>query len=318
MSRNAPAVFTHVSQKQWGRGVVVAVKSDRTTYVFESGGERTFPNGHGSIVEIPLPATERAALADSLLSRRRPVGGAKPLRPKRRVPAITPLPQISFERQIEIFAARYPRGFADPAYLAEQRGTASGPGRRQNAGLSLARDLLSAAKLDLAIARGAFDAVLDSAVAVVTAFESLSLPKGDKPMLQRLPASAHEKFAVGLRALLHGTGDYTSRFDAFVAALEMSEPPWTLATVFSAALDPSAHVFVKSTVSQRQARALGLADPPLGTPTGAGYAQHLAVSLALRQRLVAAGLEPRDLFDVYAFGWRTLTRSAQASHSGRS
>ena len=46
---------------------------------------------------------------------------------------------------------------------------------------------------------------------------------------------------------------------------------------------------------------------------GARYAEHLAVAEALRSRLQAAGHAPRDLFDVYAYEWRTLSKSALAS-----
>ena len=43
--RPKPAVFRHTSQTQWGRAVVAATGEDRTTYMFEHAGARTFKNG---------------------------------------------------------------------------------------------------------------------------------------------------------------------------------------------------------------------------------------------------------------------------------
>jgi hypothetical protein len=306
-------------RNQWGRGVIATVRSDRTTYVFENGGERTFMNGHPSILEVPLPTEERASLATLLLRRhaqKQPVkketaaSKAKAARAKAAKLADA-VPTVTFERQLAIFAAAYPGGFTDPRFVLEERGTPGGPERRKDAAIALAQDVLRAAKLDAAIEKGQYTQVFTTALSVLTAFESLA-PKAEKPAFSRIPASSHERFAKALRELLHGTSSYTRRFDAFCAALELADVPWTIATVFSAAVHPTIHAFVKATMSQRQAKALDLDEPPVGPPNGAGYAEHLNVANKTRDKLIASGLQPRDLFDVYSFGWRTLTRSAQA------
>ncbi|MDQ3036726.1 MAG: hypothetical protein M3Y87_30315, partial [Myxococcota bacterium] len=56
-----------------------------------------------------------------------------------------------------------------------------------------------------------------------------------------------------------------------------------------------------------------LTEPPIGAPSGTAYAKHLAVAHALRERLLAAGHTPRDLFDVYTYEWRTLSKGALAA-----
>jgi hypothetical protein len=117
-----------------------------------------------------------------------------------------------------------------------------------------------------------------------------------------------------LRDVLHGDGAYAGRFDGFVGV--HAPLPWTIATLFSASIHPAEHFFVKPTVNQRQAKVLGLAEPPSGPPSAQAYAQHLAIAHATRDRLQASRLEPRDLFDVYTFGWRTLSRSATAATAG--
>ncbi len=69
-SRIAPLVYTHASRPEWGRAIVAEEQTDRTTYVFENAGERTFLNERSRLDVVELPAEEREALAKSLLRQR--------------------------------------------------------------------------------------------------------------------------------------------------------------------------------------------------------------------------------------------------------
>lgn len=302
-------MFTHNTKAEWGHAVIAEELSDRTKYVFENAGERTFMNGHSSISEVQLPVDEREALAKTLLRRHAPASTKKKAPSKAKA---STEPPMSFERQQAIFTARFADGFADAKYVQEERGSAEGRERNLDALITLARELFAAERLDAAIARGAFEEVYTDAVKLLAASSKLSFPKADKPTFEKMPPSGHEKFAKALRELLHGQGAYGARFDAFVKSLAAKSAPWTIATVFAAAVHPEAHVLVKPTVSQRQARGLGLTEPPIGAPSGTAYAKHLAVAHALRERLIAAGHAPRDLFDVYTYEWRTLSKGALA------
>jgi hypothetical protein len=77
-SRVAPLVYTHSSRPEWGRAVVAEEHTDRTTYVFENAGERTFLNEPSRLTPLELPPDEREALAKTLLRAR----GAKTKKPK--------------------------------------------------------------------------------------------------------------------------------------------------------------------------------------------------------------------------------------------
>ncbi|MDQ3037510.1 MAG: hypothetical protein M3Y87_34265, partial [Myxococcota bacterium] len=261
-----PRAYAHNSKAEWGHAVIAEELSDRTKYVFENAGERTFMNGHSAIHEVELPADEREALAKQLL-RRAPASSTKKRSSTAKTKASTE-PAMTFERQQAIFGARYANGFADAKYSHEERGTPEGRDRNLDALIALARELFAAARLDKAIAGGGFEDVYTDAVKVLVASSKLSFPKADKPTFEKMPPSGHERFATALRDLLHGQGAYNARFDAFVKSLATKSAPWTIATIFSAAVHPEAHVLVKPTVSQRQARALGLAEPPIGAPTG--------------------------------------------------
>ncbi len=294
-----PRVFAHVSRPEWGRAVIAEELTDRTTYVFESGGERTFMNAPLRLEEVQLPAVEREALAKTLLKHR---GPARLRAATSRAKAAAP--SISFEEQEALFTARFGGGFDAETYVREVRG--EGEERNVDALIALARELLSVERLDDAIARGAFEEVHAAGAKVLVAAKKFAFAKLDKALYDKLPASAHEKLARALRDLLYGEGPHAPRFNAFVKSIAPTGVPWSIATIFAAAVHPDAHTLVKPATSQRQARVLGLSEPSKAAVSGAAYAKHLAVAQALRERLDAAGKTPRDLFDVYTFTWRTL------------
>ena len=305
-SRVKPSVFAHSARPEWGRAVIAEELEDRTTYVFENAGERTLINAPFRLEEVELPLEEREALAASLLRHRGPSKSKSSITKKKR-PAAKSADGMTFEKQEQLFAERFAAGFTDPKYVHEVR---SGAGELDlDALVALAQELLSVERLDAAIARGAFSEIHADAEKVLAASKKLAFAKPDKPVFDKMPAASHEGFAVALRAMLHGDGAYAVRFNAFVRSIAQKGVPWTIATLFAAAVHPHAHVLVKQVASVRQARALGVTEPPSGAPSGAAYAKHLAVAQALRERLVAAGHAPRDLFDVYTYQWRTLGKS---------
>jgi hypothetical protein len=86
-SRLTPSVYTHSSRPEWGRAVVAEELADRTTYVFENAGERTFMNEPSRLETVELPADEREALAKTLLRTRAPARAKKkraPAKPRKK------------------------------------------------------------------------------------------------------------------------------------------------------------------------------------------------------------------------------------------
>jgi hypothetical protein len=306
----APSVYCHASRREWGRAVVAEHLSDRTRYVFEHGGERTLMNGIKHLEEVDLPPEERESLAKKLLRHAAPQRSSAAAK-RAKAPVAKATTGITFELQEERFRARFPDGFGGEKYVLEQRNAPDGhDGTDLDALISTARQLLSVERLDAAIARKSYEEVYNDALKVVAAALRLAFPKADEPTFSRMPEARHEPFARALRDLLYGTAAYGVRFNAFVKALGGKAVPWTIATLFSAAVHPDEHVLVKPLQSQRQARVLG-SDTPAGSPSGAAYQKHLAVARMLRDRLVTAGHTPRDLFDVYVYQWRTLSLAAQ-------
>lgn len=63
-----PTIYAHESRPEWGRAIVAEHFWDRTKYVFENAGERTFMNEPARLhVVDDLPTEEREALAKKLL-----------------------------------------------------------------------------------------------------------------------------------------------------------------------------------------------------------------------------------------------------------
>lgn len=285
---------------------------DRRDVVFEDGASRTFKREGFSLVQVELPVEEAAALGSTLLgskvaggSGRTRVAKKKPVKAR---PAAEPL---TFAHQIELFREAFPRGFADASFGAQERGAET---IGKAAATTLAKELLSRDRLEALVAAGDYAQVFEAVKSVVRATRNMLHPRSETLDFEATPETAHEAFARALVGLLYGEGPYEVRFEAFVAALATKRPYWTLTTLFPALLHPEAYAFAKPLLEQQQARILGMEVPPAGRPTHAGYLVYAAVVEGVRDRLVAAGLKPSDLLDVYSFMRKTLsTKPTKAS-----
>ena len=91
----------------------------------------------------------------------------------------------------------------------------------------------------------------------------------------------------------------------------MDGPGWELSTALSALLYPSDQVCVHPARFKQQAMWMAPRLEHPKKPDGASYHRYLAMVQGVRDRLVKAGLTPRDLLDVYDFMLTTLTPSAR-------
>lgn len=300
-----PKLYEHATQTQWGRCIVVEAIPERTRYLFEDGQVRAFRSLEPHMREAQLPEAERDALVQLLLRRNAPKRTSSKSGASRRAAEA-----LTFEAQEKIFRAVFPQGFEDPKYVLEERGTKTGKDRYKDAAIELAAGILAPAELDRLIAEGKDTEVYDRAVRVERVTKNLLYPQREKPEFESMPPASHARFARALRAALYDSEEYAARFDDLVSSIAMKSVTWPAATLLPAIVHPTEHVFVKASFSERQARILGMDEPPRGIPTGHGYAKHLAVAHALRERLIATGHRPRDLFDVYSFAWKTLSDAA--------
>lgn len=322
MFGNAPSVpepdskfYRHPAKPEWGRGVLIAERDGKLILQWEDGAEHAVATAFRDRLEVfALPKAEALEVSDRVRGHRsrrikaQERDKAKAIRMKKSPPP----PRATFDEQLRRFAGSYPGGFTDSEYVVTERGPQTGGiAVSRDAAMARAREVLSDAAL---AADGAFEAVQ-----TFLAETKLLHPVEGAVRFRSLAPEHRADLIAALRAVLHGTGDYAPRFDAYVTAFKFTDaggeivrPTWPLTTVFQALLDPVAHVLVKPKLLQEQAAVLNLPVNYQPLPSGAVYEELRAVLRAVSERLRAAGHAPRDLIDVAAFVTTTLGPKAVA------
>lgn len=309
-------VYVHTSRPEWGRAVLFREDSVGRFYFFEDGVERRFGPSHEQTLlkTMVIPADEYDAMVKKLRIPAK-VSAAKTGKTKAPKTAGTSTSKVvpTFEQQRSAFLEAYPLGFQDPAYVAQERGADVGDTKLKEGASARARRELSLDRLDGLLANGDFAEVFATAERLLTDAGGL-LSYFDKAAFKKLPSESHAAFAKALHAMLRGEGrPMDELFDALVASLEPAEPTWTMVTALPALCDPERHLFVQPSFIVEQAQILGLPSGEKGKLDGARYLAFLDMAKVLRQRLSAAGLEPRDNLDLQTFVWKTLSKSGKSA-----
>jgi hypothetical protein len=295
-----PPVFVqHPARPTWGHCIVVAERDGKIHLQCEDGEEHAIAITHrGQLVSVQPTPEECDALVAQIQGKRSAsvARAARAAKLKAQKPKVPRAPKLSFEEQVQRFAKLSPGGFVSA----------------QDPGLAKARELLSAEAL-------AGPQGFDQIQAVIAATALLHPMEGQIP-LRAIPEAHRAPIATALKELLHGSGDYGPRFEAWVAAFAASRPEgatkgpsWPLTTLVPALYGSAEHVFVKPKVYQEQAKTLGVAIDYVSLPNGAVYEQFRGLIRAVDARLREQGLAPRDLMDVSAFVWTTLAADRAAA-----
>ncbi|MCA9537073.1 MAG: hypothetical protein KC593_25500 [Myxococcales bacterium] len=301
-----PRIFQHGKRQQWGRAVLLEELSDRRIFLFEDGTERAIHQEYYEKMSVLPCAPDEAHRIDRAARRNRPSTSTK-------TKAALKRPEIEFSQQVALFKAQFPGGFQDPDYLVSERGT--GDDRLKDAAIARAADVLSQDALGELIEEGNFAAVLDSAAACLEGTTGTT-QRAEITRFRTMPDNAHENFARALQELLYGEGPLVRRFDEYVLAMRIDGgASWPAATWLPACALPSEFVFVKPTYFKKQTLVLELELNYDSNPNGTTYEQFLRAATRCQERLIAAGLKPRDLMDVAAFVNTTLTPTAIRSVS---
>jgi hypothetical protein len=284
--------------------VLVSEIPDKRTFLFEDGSERSFRPDYWHKMEIvDVQATEAARI--DRLARRNQAPSATSARKSKLPPK---KPEISFEQQVAYFMRLYPVGFEDEGYIKSERGEPGGKGaeKLRDAALERAEELLSQRNLQDLVDKGSYDEIHGMAYELLTCTKGTT-QKAEAVHFKNMPESAREGFARGLLELLYDDRPYATRFDSFVAALDIEGgATWPVATLLPALIYPADHVFVKPTFFKKQALILGI-DPKYDmAPNAMTYEQLLATARKAMTLLQEAGQRPRDLWDVHNFVCKTL------------
>jgi hypothetical protein len=308
-----PVVFTNESQPDWGFGIVLEDKPDRVVFLFEKGEKRIFkkPLIQGLKRAEALSPEDASAIDARLRGRRPSQAQKKPAKGSKAKQPAAPKAQTyaSFEEQLRWFEKEFTGGFEGERFIAEERGREDIKGKKglKAAALRLAREQLAPERFKTASPEELFEAAK-----TVVQSTNIVHPMEGAVAFGSMKPEDRASFVAALGELLHGTGDYGTRFDRFIDAVHIADADgkakkltWPLATIFPAMYHPTEHVCVKPTYFEQQAPIAGLSANKSESPSSMGYARFLEVARTTQKQLVAAGHSPRDLMDVYSFIWRS-------------
>jgi len=313
----SPRIFKDATKPEWGVAVLLEQREGKMVLGFEDGSRRTFKLGQApNMVELSdTPEAERRALD----ARVRKVAVAKPVKKagaKRGVAKRASSAHSTFEAQVAWFEGKFPGGFLAEPFTKDERGLLEAKGKKsyKEGAIKLAQEQLSPEKF----AAGDSAQLFASALKVLQATNIVFPQEGSIPFAA-IPEEKRPALLEALRNLLHGEGEYGARLEQFVAAVNMvdkegkaREVTWPLATLFGALYAPEQHVCVKPVAFASQAATLQKNVDTSKPVTGAKYAALLGLAKSVQERLVAAGLQPRDLMDVYSFIYRSQEAKAPA------
>lgn len=299
-------IYRHKKRPEWGVAILAWEKGDRRAYQFEDGRLRKFKKGYYSLMtpagdEVERPKEAVMSSLEEAIEANKGKARAKPLEPV-----------ASFEAQVELFKEMYPEGFQGEKWIEDHRG---GSGRalkrhrdpvvedmQQTMEAGRARQMLDEGKHGDLV-----DEVLD-----ILAGTSLVALKHVK-VLKAMDEDQRKRFAESVFDLLHGEDHFEKRYEAHLEMLTEiydGPPSWRIATAIPAIMYPNEHVCVRRSAFKRQAAVIA----PLGRYSRRAqvrsYKNFLRVANAVKQRLEAEGLKPRDLLDIHDFVWDTLRNAA--------
>ena len=295
-------LFRHSKRPQWGVAALVWERDGKRGYQFSDGKLRVFKEGYYGLFQSALPPGDGSAKAVRRLAR---------LAHSEDVTEATRLPTL--RDQIALFKREFPEGFGGKAWRSKHRGEGVRKRLKRHRDPAIAdAQLLSAEALDDAIARSAWDEVVDAMIKVASGCDLIASSHMRK--LKKVKPSRGLSYA--LREWLHGetedeeTLDHDRRFNALVRELG-DAGTWPVVTGLAALVNPGRHTCVRTSAYVLQGKMLLSAFEISRRPIGSDYRRLCHVAHTVRRELEEAGLEPSDLLDVYDFIWLTLRPAAR-------
>ncbi len=309
------ALYEHVKRPQWGLAIHVADEGNKQHFQFQDGQMRAFHERFARLLQVVDRDDDEANRIKADLVGRAQISVA---RAERAAAGKAPSNLMSFNDQRKVFRHLYPGGFQDETYSKKVRGDDDSVTRRKGHRqpiIEMAQDKLGPGVLAALVADGEFEAVRDAFLEIGKSTDLVSAAKDLAPIAD-LPEARCEAFAKALLQLLDGDkGDVGKAMDAFIASIKtpgVKGPSWAAVTAIPAVCRPNQLVPVRPTTFRSQAQWFAPDLTMSNTPSGVLYARLLDMGKQVKRRLAQAGLEARDLVDVYDFIWLTLRPKARA------
>lgn len=298
-------LYRHVKRPEWGVAILVRESDDARVYQFEDGQLRKIRKGYYKLLELADDMDGRAGHIRENLQRvvnadSSDQGGSV-------VDAVCP-----FSEQVALFTRIYPGGFEDSEWIEGHRRAEGAPLKRHRGPISTeARETFTPGRFEEALSSDRHEELVE-AIADLLARTDL-VPVSHAKALRGLESEEKRRYAEAVADLLHGDRRYEARFKDFLDTLEAlfdERPSWRIATALPGLVQPQEHVVVRHSAFLRQAGSVAPTARYTRRATVRGYKSFRRVATGVRERLKAAGHEPRDLLDVYDFVWTTLRTSA--------
>lgn len=304
------AILRHTKRSNWGRAVQVWESRSKRGYQFEDGALRVFKVGFYHLLETvdDISDEEAERLAERLHRQAdradAPTGATA-----------TPMPDrkerdaLSVSERLGWFTERYEGGFQGVKWNKEVRGVGVKRKKRSRTPLlAEAKERLDPTLPPLELMR-AFADVVD---------KSDLLGPQSRAYLTGMDDTTCEKLGEALAQLIDGDVNFRIRFERWLDRLQVVAPTqavWAVATAPMALLHPDEHVFIRRTVSRREAALSGVVVPT--APSAPAYEQLLSIFQDLRKALQDEGAEPADMIDIYDFTRTSLSPAATKAIRGR-
>lgn len=298
-------LYRHAKRPQWGLAILIRERRKARTFQFEGGRRRKIREDYCKLMEPVEDLGDREELIRKNLLR---LAEARKDGSDRKVLE----PVASFADQLALFTTLYPGGFQDPEWIEDHRESEGRALKRHRSPVSKeARQALSAENCEAAVSAGTHGE-LGRIVADLLSRSDL-VPVSFAKALRGLEPEETRLHVDAVVRLLHGEGRHQDRFRNYVMTLTElfdGRPKWRTATVLPGLVHPDRHTVVRRSAFIRQAAVIAPTARYSRRARAGVYENFLMVARGVRERLSAAGHEPRDLLDVYDFIWTTLRTSA--------
>lgn len=299
-------LYRHKKRPEWGVAILAWEKGKRRAYQFADGRLRKFREGYYSLM-VPAENVDRSreavisGLEDAIEANR----GEDP--PK----ALEPV--ASFDAQVELFTGLYPEGFQDPQWIEDHRGDSSGRAlkRHRNPSRDETQEALSKERCEELLSQDRHDELVESVTEILGGTSLIALK--DVKVLRGVEGEERKELAEAVATVLHSEEDFAPRFGQYLSVLTEiygGRPSWRTATALPALFFPDEQVCVRRSAFIRQAASIAPVARYSRKARVRSYKNFRRVAFAVRQRLQAAGHEPRDLLDIHDFIWATLRNAA--------
>jgi len=307
------SLVMHERRPEWGVGLVTSTNDERLVVQFQDGKLRSFKKGFFHM----LAPVEDDSIEDEVIDELKDRFGVSIAAKAERKRQSEAAPVMTFNEQLRVFRHLYPGGFQDETYEHSVRRDPDGRRlkRLREPAMDFAAEKLSAAALDEMIAAGDFTGAHTISIKVLEKTSLASPSKTVDPLID-MPPESHEAYARALRDLLWGEGEeeFEARYKAWLDALTaggLRELTWPMVTVLPALVRPDQDIAVRRKVFLAQARTVTPNRTFKVRPAPRSYVRYRRMAEKVRERLVEAGFQPRDMMDVHQFIWETLRPKGQ-------